>query len=282
MFLKIDLKINIFILLIKIKNKIQKIKLMAISKKTISVIGGSGYVGINVLKEAIKLDWKVNSISRSGKPKNEIDNSLNNVNWVKGDALSPDQYTEILKESDAIIHTVGTLLDSTLFNKAKPGDLGSYEHLNLETAKSIGKKINEINNDSKKRKMIYLSASKAPFFLERYITTKREAEKFLFGLNNINCSILRPGYIINIEQRKALLPLKIAIDLQKATIGNVINLLPKNFVTDCIRKTQLDDYVEMKYLSKAILACAFGEEFNQKILENEEIINIGKNYVFSN
>jgi uncharacterized protein YbjT (DUF2867 family) len=41
---------------------------MSLIQKSITIIGGSGYIGQNIAKKALKLGLKVNSVSRSGKP----------------------------------------------------------------------------------------------------------------------------------------------------------------------------------------------------------------------
>ena len=71
------------------------------------------------------------------------------------------------------MHTIGTLIDSTMFQGKKPGDIGSYEHMNRECAISIGKALAELNLN---KKMVYVSASGHPPFLNRYLQTKEEAE----------------------------------------------------------------------------------------------------------
>ena len=47
---------------------------------------------VSLAKKAIKMGLKVNSISRSGKPNQLSDPSLSEVNWVKGDSMSPENF----------------------------------------------------------------------------------------------------------------------------------------------------------------------------------------------
>ncbi len=62
--------------------------------------------------------------------------------YVKGDALYPQNFAKVLEEADAVVHTIGTLIDSTVLKGKKPGDLGSYEHMNRDTAISVGTFLN--------------------------------------------------------------------------------------------------------------------------------------------
>lgn len=241
------------------------------ASKIISVIGGSGYLGLNILKEASKLkNITLYSVSRSGKP---ADMTVSDkINWVKGDALQPNKFEDILKESDIIIHTVGTLIDTSVTKFAKPGENGTYEQLNFESAKHIGDKLNELSDPARKKKIIYISASRAPPLLERYITTKRKAEEHISKLPNLTYTILRPGYIISVKERPITLPIKMASDIQQF----MMNLVPNTFfLKDCLKTFQLDGYVEMEDLCKTCLVAGLMDGYENRIIENEEIARIG-------
>jgi hypothetical protein len=46
------------------------------------------------------------------------------VEWRKADALNPESYADILPGVDAVVHTVGTLLDNTQYKqKIQEGDI---------------------------------------------------------------------------------------------------------------------------------------------------------------
>jgi hypothetical protein len=40
--------------------------------------------------------------------------TIQNLNWVKGDAMNPETFKDILKESNGLIHAVGTLVDTSI------------------------------------------------------------------------------------------------------------------------------------------------------------------------
>ncbi len=45
------------------------------------------------------------------------------------------------------MHTIGTLIDSTILTgNKKPGDIGSYEHMNRDCAISIGKALASLDS----------------------------------------------------------------------------------------------------------------------------------------
>ena len=63
------------------------------------------------------------SVSRRGKT--QYCPNDQNVTYIKGDASDPESFRDALKESDAVIHTIGTLIDSTIAGNKKPGDTGT-------------------------------------------------------------------------------------------------------------------------------------------------------------
>ena len=80
-----------------------------------------------------------------------------------------------MEQSDACIFTVGTLFEGTCCKKCLPGEKGSYEHMNRDTAKSVGDMLSKIGG----KKMVYLSGSHYPPYKKRYLSTKMEAEEYL-------------------------------------------------------------------------------------------------------
>ena len=73
---------------------------------------GSGYLGRQVCKEALTRGWSVTSLSRRGK--NPLPGtSLDKVNWVKGSGTDADLLRSLVGESDAVVHSIGLLLDES-------------------------------------------------------------------------------------------------------------------------------------------------------------------------
>ena len=58
-----------------------------------------------------------------------------------------------------------------------------YKSKYRDTAINTGKLLNEISKeDGKKRSFVYLSGSRSPPFLHRYLDSKIEAEKYLLSI----------------------------------------------------------------------------------------------------
>ena len=45
----------------------------------------------------------------------------------------------MIEKADCFVHTVGTLIDTSITQNKKPGEEGTYEHMNYECARSIGR-----------------------------------------------------------------------------------------------------------------------------------------------
>ncbi|OVA12507.1 hypothetical protein BVC80_9011g13 [Macleaya cordata] len=70
------------------------------------VLGGNGFVGSNICKEALGRGLSVASFSRSGR--SSINDSwANSVVWHKGDLLAPESLKDVLKDVTAVISCVG-------------------------------------------------------------------------------------------------------------------------------------------------------------------------------
>ncbi|CAO2652139.1 Nn.00g004220.m01.CDS01 [Neocucurbitaria sp. VM-36] len=189
------------------------------AKKKLVVCGGNGFLGSRICKAAAHRDWSVTSISRSGAPHwQSVSASPNppdwseNVSWQKGDILDPSSYTQHLEGADAVIHSMGILLEAdykgvvsgrespikglqrafsatkagtqnpldmkageTLRPQESDGQL-TYEVMNRDTAVSLAQE----SSTRKVPTFLYISAAAGtPILPARYISTKREAESLI-------------------------------------------------------------------------------------------------------
>ncbi|KAI8089479.1 uncharacterized protein BX664DRAFT_333114 [Halteromyces radiatus] len=220
------------------------------------VVGGSGFLGQSVCKAAAQKGWEIVSLSRRGEPdsfsKQGKPTWANQVKWAKGDSLDPASYKDILKDVTNVVHTVGIILESdykkvvndpTVFgalcgaskvlgeilgmtNRGNPLDpenqvFPTYEAINRDTAITVAKQVADIPSIES---FVYISAADVfPLINPRYITTKRQAEQYLFSRPEFKSIIFRPGFMYN-DQRAAAMP--IAKALQTA------NLLTKPIAKD--------------------------------------------------
>ncbi|KAF2085533.1 NAD dependent epimerase/dehydratase family protein-like protein [Saccharata proteae CBS 121410] len=188
----------------------------AAAKRKLVVCGGNGFLGSRICKAATARGWDVTSLSRSGEPSWAAVSSSPNapswskdVTWAKANILQPSTYTQYLENADAVVHSMGILLEadykgvlqgkepimsglSRAFSKTKQGSQNpldrkegeglepqeqdgqlTYELMNRDSAIGLAKEASAHNVSS----FVFISAAAgAPVLPQRYITTKREAE----------------------------------------------------------------------------------------------------------
>lgn len=180
---------------------------MSTLAQKILVVGGNGFVGSAVCKMALARGMEVTSISSSGKPyktpQGHTPAWVERVEWRKADAMNPESYADILPGVDAVVHTVGTLLDNTQYKqRMQEGDIlgfikslagrgsgpltegqrSAYDILNYESAVRVCEAFvasKPVSGLTRVRPFIYVSAEDVnrPIVSVRYLETKREAEK---------------------------------------------------------------------------------------------------------
>ncbi|KAK9704358.1 hypothetical protein K7432_010242 [Basidiobolus ranarum] len=199
------------------------------SAKKLLVVGGTGFLGLNICRSAALRGWNVISLSRNGKFKQEEEGSLpewvHKVNWAQGDSLQPDTYRELLKECTSVVHTVGILMennykevvnssnpvsslmknllpcskqDSNPFKRSNISNTtpekittNTYERMNRDTAVMVANEASKFPNI---QCFAYISAADVfPFIDKRYISTKRDAEAEIQSHKEFRSIILRPG-----------------------------------------------------------------------------------------
>lgn len=95
---------------------------MASPTRSLLVCGGSGFLGSRICKLAVARNWTVTSLSRSGEPSAWADSPpgggsgrpdwADRVAWLKGDVMSPETYRGALEGVDAVVHSMGILLEA--------------------------------------------------------------------------------------------------------------------------------------------------------------------------
>ncbi|WCJ30459.1 NAD(P)-binding Rossmann-fold superfamily protein [Euphorbia peplus] len=146
------------------------------------VLGGNGFVGSHICREALNRGLSVASLSRSGRSSLH-DSWANAVTWHQGDLLSPNSWKEALDGVSAVISCIGGFGSN------------SYMYKINGTAN-----INAIRAASEKgiKRFVYISAADfglANYLLNGYYEGKRAAETELLTKYPYGGVILRPGFI---------------------------------------------------------------------------------------
>ncbi|KAL9939149.1 hypothetical protein V8E36_001962 [Tilletia maclaganii] len=93
------------------------------------VVGGSGFLGSAIVKQAVLRGWEVVSISPTGRPITTPAghrpgwSTSSKISWRAADALKPETYAEHMQDCTAVVHTIGILLESDY--KKSSGGAGS-------------------------------------------------------------------------------------------------------------------------------------------------------------
>ncbi|KAE8225167.1 hypothetical protein CF319_g2052 [Tilletia indica] len=102
------------------------------AQQRIFVVGGSGFLGSAIVKQAVSRGWEVVSISPSGRPFTTPAGHRPGwstsplIRWQSADALRPETYADELRSCTAVVHTIGILLESDYKGgRAGAGEQGS-------------------------------------------------------------------------------------------------------------------------------------------------------------
>lgn len=188
------------------------------------VLGGSGYVGREVVRRAVRRGYEVTSLSRRGENPQAGDPLLDTVKWVAGDATDSATVKALVNDADAVVHAIGLLFDveSGLDNlnlivsgsRSKPGEDSTYDRITRLTA------FNAIDSAGSKTRFpfsprtpfVFVSAAEAgwpdveygdvvedklaPEWLKKYLAAKRAVEAKLVENNKvIRPVVYRPSLI---------------------------------------------------------------------------------------
>lgn len=135
------------------------------------IVGGNGFVGNRVAAKLVQHSAEVSILSRftiwSFRKGPRFDYPENKkMEWIIGSAMDPEPLKDKINKADTIIHSLGTLFDTSVTKLRQPGSPGTYEQMNRDTFLKVLGVL-----DSPKQ-IIYLSSANHPPFLPRYLTTK--------------------------------------------------------------------------------------------------------------
>ncbi|KAH0742078.1 hypothetical protein KY290_035121 [Solanum tuberosum] len=146
------------------------------------VLGGNGFVGSHICKEALDRGVTVASLSRTGRSSIQ-DSWANSVIWHQGNLFSTDSWKDALKGVTSVISCVG--------------GFGSNSHMYKINGTANINAIRAASEEGVKR-FVYISAADfgiANYVLQGYYEGKRAAETELLTRYPYGGIILRPGFI---------------------------------------------------------------------------------------
>ncbi|EEC73398.1 hypothetical protein OsI_07649 [Oryza sativa Indica Group] len=168
----------------------ETVKVPPPSPDKLLVLGGNGFVGSHVCKEALDKGFTVASLNRSGKP--SISESwADKVIWNKGNLLEPDSLKDIMEGVSAVVSCVGGFGSNSYMYKIN--GTANINAISVAAEKGI-------------KRFVYVSAADFGFvnyLLQGYYEGKRATEaellsKFTYGAHD--STIKRPNHQISLQQ----------------------------------------------------------------------------------
>ena len=179
----------------------------------ILLIGGNGFVGKELIKQATNKSLNISYLSRN----KIVDIDFKNIHWIQGDIFSIDNIN-IEEKFDIAIHLVGTIKNKQLYKK-----------LNTESAAKSLQLCSKYNI----KKLVYFSA-KGGF--ADYYDSKKNAEQFI-EQSTIDYLIVRPGLMYGTNRLSSyfnVIPIKLFATLGISFFKNVYPLPVSKVVTNVI------------------------------------------------
>ena len=179
----------------------------------ILLIGGNGFVGKELIKQATNKSLNISYLSRN----KIVDIDFKNIHWIQGDIFSIDNIN-IEEKFDVAIYLVGTIKNKQL-----------YKMLNTE---SVAKSL-QLCSKYNIKKLVYFSA-KGGF--ADYYDSKKNAEQFI-EQSTIDYLIVRPGLMYGTNRLSSyfnVIPIKLFATLGISFFKNVYPLPVSKVVTNVI------------------------------------------------
>ncbi|CAL9073797.1 unnamed protein product [Musa textilis] len=152
------------------------------------VLGGNGFVGSHVCKEALDQGLSVSSLSRSGR--SSIRESwADKVEWLQGSLLVPESWKDVMNDVTAVISCVGGFGSNSYMYKINGTS-------NINAIRAAAEKAGV-------KRFVYISAADfglVNYLLQGYYEGKRAAEAELLTKFTYGGVILRPGFIYGTRQ----------------------------------------------------------------------------------
>jgi len=148
------------------------------------VVGGSGFIGRVICRQAVAAGHEVRSVSRSGRPEIASGRWVEAVEWTSADLFSPHAWRDRLRGVDTVIHSVGIAHEN-------PKQGVTYERHNGDSAIITALEAERAGVET----FVFLSsAANYPTARRAYLRSKRRAERAVEDLN-METVVLRPGAV---------------------------------------------------------------------------------------
>ena len=157
---------------------------MQLQNKTVSIIGGSGFIGRALVDKLARAGTRINVLTRNPVRSKNLKpiGDVGQINIIQGDALIDADLNRAMHSADYVVNLIGIFY---------PSGKQNFEN----TQSELPKRISQIAKELDVKKIIHLSAIGAELNSKsRYQKTKAEGERNLLR-NSPNSTILRPSIV---------------------------------------------------------------------------------------
>lgn len=226
------------------------------SRDKILVLGGNGYVGSHICKEALRQGFSVSSLSRSGRSSLH-DSWANDVTWHQGDLLSPDSLKPALEGITSVISCVGGFGSNSQMVR-----INGTANINAVKAAAEGGV----------KRFVYISAADYGVInnlIRGYFQGKRATEAEILDKFGNRGTVLRPGFIHGTRQVGSI---KLPLSLIGAPLEMVLKLFPKEVTKIPLIGPLLIPPVSVKSVAGTAVKAAVDPEFASGVVDVYQIL----------
>eukprot|EP01062_Namystynia_karyoxenos_P059803 TRINITY_DN51219_c0_g1_i1.p1 TRINITY_DN51219_c0_g1~~TRINITY_DN51219_c0_g1_i1.p1 ORF type:complete len:432 (+),score=116.30 TRINITY_DN51219_c0_g1_i1:125-1420(+) len=161
---------------------------MAGAGRLMFVAGGSGFIGANICREAIRQGFRVVSLSRTGRPEHVKEKWADLVEWRRGDIQRPKEYVEAIRPADAVVSCVGRWGFG-----GSPELLEANGAVNIKLAQCVHRECPNLSKFGFISHTPWSMRMQTPF--RAYFQGKLQAENIIMSLFPNNYIIMRPQWV---------------------------------------------------------------------------------------
>ncbi len=245
--------------------------------KKMLIIGGTGFLGYNLAKTALKKNWRVTSVSINSPKKTKL---LKKVKYIFCDISKKDTLKQKIKENFSFVINAGGYIDHSGGSRVSKTHLDGLKNLcNLFLKKKIqcfvqiGSSVEYGSLPSPQSEINIKKPNTTTYAKSKYLATEHAIK--LFKSKGFPITVLRVYQAYGPKQKKDRL------------IPSLIDSCLRNEKFPCTNGTQLRDFIYIDDVVESIFKCyknkkAQGEIFNigsGKPKTIRQIINLVKKLV---
>jgi len=165
----------------------------------VAIFGSRGFLGSRIANAAVLRGWSVNHIGSSTSNAKELVGESDAVIHSVGSFMPDKRYKQLVNEPVSLCNIAQLASMKLGLSSGNPLSRESFQELNFASLKSAADDVRatHFNNSQSDTRFpfVFISATDWGLADPEYIRSKRTAEKYLEGLDFLRPVFLRPGFI---------------------------------------------------------------------------------------